>query len=74
MRRGRALPRSGAALLSIDALDLGSSHVFHAVRADLLRRMGRSAEAARAYGAAIERTENDAEQAFLRRRLQSLPA
>jgi len=61
-----------AALALIDGLDLGGYHVFHAVRADLLRRLGRSAEAALAYQAAIERTGNAAERAFLRRRLEAL--
>jgi RNA polymerase sigma-70 factor, ECF subfamily len=56
----------------VDGLDLGRYHLFHAVRADLLRRLGRSAEAAEAYEAAIARTENEAERAFLRRGLQAL--
>jgi RNA polymerase sigma-70 factor (ECF subfamily) len=46
-------------------------HVFHAVRADLLRRLGRDAEAAAAYEAAIARTENEVEREFLRGRLQA---
>jgi len=57
-----------AALDLVDALDLDAYHLFHAIRADLLRRLGRPAEAAAAYGAALERTGNAAEQAFLRRR------
>ncbi|SCG67016.1 RNA polymerase sigma factor [Micromonospora inositola] len=56
-----------AALGLVDDLDLAGYHVFHAVRADLLRRLGRHAEAARAYDAAIERTDNTAEREFLRR-------
>ena len=39
------------------------------VKADLLRRMGRSREAATAYGQALELTGNDAERAFLAQRL-----
>ena len=35
-----------AALELVDALDLGAYHLFHAIRADLLRRLGRDAEAA----------------------------
>ncbi|MEH1129841.1 RNA polymerase sigma factor [Micromonospora sp. CPCC 206061] len=58
----------GAALALVDALDLSSYHLYHAVRADLLRRLGREAEAARAYQAAIDRTGNEAERDFLRRR------
>ena len=48
-------------------------YLFHAIRADLLRRLGRDAEAARAYEAAIERTDNAAEREFLSRRRASLP-
>jgi RNA polymerase sigma-70 factor (ECF subfamily) len=57
-----------AALHLVDALDLGRYYVFHAVRADLLRRLGRATEAAEAYDAAIACTDNAAERAFLRRR------
>jgi RNA polymerase sigma-70 factor (ECF subfamily) len=46
--------------------------VFHAVRADLLRRLGRNAEAAQAYEAAIALTENAAERGFLLRSRQAL--
>jgi RNA polymerase sigma-70 factor (ECF subfamily) len=62
----------GAALALVDSLDLGTYHLFHAIRADLLRRLGRDAEARAAYAAALELTENEAERAFLRRRRQSL--
>ena len=55
----------GAALALVDALDLDGYHLFHAIRADLLRRLGRRAEAARAYDAAIARTANAAERDFL---------
>ena len=61
-----------AALDLVDALDLGRYHLFHAVRADLLRRLGRDAEAAQAYQAAIARTENAAERDFLQRRHDGL--
>ncbi|HKO84379.1 MAG TPA: RNA polymerase sigma factor, partial [Actinomycetota bacterium] len=56
-----------AALALVDGLDLDGYHLFHAIRADLLRRLGRDAEAALAYEAAIARTENAAERAFLER-------
>ncbi len=62
-----------AALTLVDDLDLGGYHLFHAIRADLLRRLGRSAEAARAYDAAITGTENASERAFLQRRREALP-
>jgi RNA polymerase sigma-70 factor (ECF subfamily) len=56
------------ALSLVDSLDLDGYHLFHAVRADLLRRLGRDAEAAAAYEQAIACTENEAERAFLRDR------
>jgi RNA polymerase sigma-70 factor (ECF subfamily) len=62
-----------AALTVVDGLDLGGYHVFHAVRAELLRRLGRHTEAASAYEEAIARTDNAAERDFLRRRRRDLP-
>ncbi|HEV7650327.1 MAG TPA: RNA polymerase sigma factor [Actinophytocola sp.] len=58
-------PAAGLAL--VDELPLDAYHLFHAVRADLLARLGRPGEAADAYTAAIDRTGNEAEQAFLHR-------
>jgi RNA polymerase sigma-70 factor (ECF subfamily) len=60
------------ALDLVDALDLGAYPLFHAIRADLLRRLGRDVEAAAAYDAAIERTGNAAQREFLRGRRRSL--
>ncbi len=57
----------GPALGLVDALDLGSYYLFHAVRADLLRRLGRRSEAILAYAEATARTENATERDFLRR-------
>jgi RNA polymerase sigma-70 factor (ECF subfamily) len=62
----------GAALTLVDGLDLGGYHLFHAIRANLLRRLGRDAEAALAYEAAIARTENTTERDFLQRSRQAL--
>ena len=56
-----------AALAVVDGLDLSGYHLFHAIRAELLRRLGRPAEAAAAYEAALTRTENATERAFLQR-------
>ncbi|WP_393086824.1 RNA polymerase sigma factor [Streptomyces sp. LN704] len=56
------------ALALVDALELDRYHAFHAVRADLLRRLGRTAEAVRAYEAAIALTASPAERAHLERR------
>jgi RNA polymerase sigma-70 factor (ECF subfamily) len=64
----------GAALALVDPLPLERLHVYHAVRADLLRRLGRTDEADAAYGAAVERTTNAAEVAFLRARRATLRA
>jgi RNA polymerase sigma-70 factor (ECF subfamily) len=62
-----------AALALVDGLRLDAYHLVHAVRADLLRRLGRDAEAALAYEAAIARTGNAAERAFLERARRDLP-
>jgi RNA polymerase sigma-70 factor (ECF subfamily) len=61
-----------AALALVDGLDLDGYRLFHAIRADLLRRLGRDAEAVLAYEAAIARTGNATERAFLERRRQAL--
>jgi RNA polymerase sigma-70 factor (ECF subfamily) len=63
----------GPALALVGQLDLDRYHVFHAVRADLLRRLGRTAEADQAYRAAIDGTQNTAEREFLERRRRNLP-
>jgi RNA polymerase sigma-70 factor, ECF subfamily len=54
-----------AALALVDELELDDYHLFHAIRADLLRRLDRDADAAAAYEEAIARTDNAAERAFL---------
>jgi RNA polymerase sigma-70 factor, ECF subfamily len=56
-----------AALALVDGLELDDFHLFHAIRAELLRRLGRDAEAARAYDEAVARGGNAAEREFLRR-------
>ena len=63
----------GAALAAVDSLDLGGYHLFHATRADLLRRLGRHDEAAVAYDAALALVGNAAEHRFLEERRRSLP-
>jgi RNA polymerase sigma-70 factor (ECF subfamily) len=62
----------GAALALVDGLELGSYHLFHAIRADLLRRQGRNTEASLAYEAAIARTENATERELLQRSRRAL--
>jgi RNA polymerase sigma-70 factor, ECF subfamily len=49
-------------------------HLLHAARADLLRRLGRTAEARTAYREAIELARNPAERSFLQSRLAELSA
>jgi RNA polymerase sigma-70 factor, ECF subfamily len=60
----------GAALGLVDGLRtaLGDHHLFHATRAELLRRLGRADEAATAYADAADRTLNAVERDFLNRR------
>jgi RNA polymerase sigma-70 factor (ECF subfamily) len=62
------------ALAQVEALagDLDGYHALHATRADLLRRLGRSAEARAAYDRAIELAGNTAEAAYLTRRRDEL--
>jgi RNA polymerase sigma-70 factor (ECF subfamily) len=52
----------------VDRLPLTGYHAWHAARADLLRRLGRSAEAKESYDAAIAATQNSAERAYLSRK------
>jgi RNA polymerase sigma-70 factor (ECF subfamily) len=52
--------------------ELKDYHLFHAARADLLRRLGRKAEAESAYNRALELATNKVEQDFLKARLQQL--
>ncbi len=60
-----------AGLLMLEGLDeeLDRYHLFHATKADLLRRLGRSSEAAVSYGLALERCSNEIERRFLARRI-----
>jgi len=66
----------GPALTLIDALtasgDLDNYHLLHAARADLLRRLGSLAEAAKAYSRALMLVGNDSERRFLERRLREV--
>ena len=64
-----------AALAIVEALrgpEVEGYYLFHAIGADLLRRVGRTADAAHAYKAAIERTGNARERDFLQRSLEAL--
>jgi RNA polymerase sigma-70 factor (ECF subfamily) len=69
-------PAAGLAL--VDAIlargDLADYHLAHAARADLCRRLGRTAEARASYQRALGLTQQEPERRFLERRLASLPA
>src|SRR5688572_17454489 len=56
------------ALALVDRLPLVGYHAWHAARADMLRRLGRTAEAKESYDAAIAATRNSAERAYLSRK------
>jgi RNA polymerase sigma-70 factor (ECF subfamily) len=61
------------ALATVDGLDLTTYHAWHATRADLLRRLGRTDDARAAYDAAIGLAGNTAERAWLAGRRDGLP-
>jgi RNA polymerase sigma-70 factor (ECF subfamily) len=67
-------PAVGLAIVDRVAQDgsLADYHLFHAARADFLRRLGRRHEAAEAYQRARELAGNAAERAFLDRRLRQM--
>jgi RNA polymerase sigma-70 factor (ECF subfamily) len=60
------------ALELVDTIELPKYHLYHAVRADLLRRIGRTADAASAYRLALDNCENKRERDFLTRQCKSL--
>jgi RNA polymerase sigma-70 factor (ECF subfamily) len=62
------------ALVLVDELDLQRYHLWHAVRADLLRRMGRFAESVEAYKAGISLCENSKEKEFLEKKKREVTA
>lgn len=65
-------PAAGLALLDPLEADLDGYHLFHAARADLLRRLDRTPESAAAYRRALALATNPAERTFLERRLAQL--
>ncbi|HET8787226.1 MAG TPA: RNA polymerase sigma factor [Actinomycetes bacterium] len=69
-------PASGLALVDalLDGGQLGSYPLAHATRADLLRRLGRTADARAAYERALALTRHEPERRFLRQRLEELAA
>jgi RNA polymerase sigma-70 factor (ECF subfamily) len=65
-------PRAGLAL--VDRLGLDTYQYFHSTRADLLRRLGRAAEARTEYERALELARTEPERRFLRRRIGEVSA
>jgi RNA polymerase sigma-70 factor (ECF subfamily) len=65
-------PEAALAIVEALAPELDDYHLFHAARADLLRRMGALAEAERSYRRALELVGNDSERRFLERRLREV--
>jgi RNA polymerase sigma-70 factor (ECF subfamily) len=64
----------GAGLAIVDTLDLDAWHLYHAVRGDLLERLGRRDEAAAAFARAADLTESRAERDYLEgRRVAARP-
>jgi RNA polymerase sigma-70 factor (ECF subfamily) len=63
-------PEAGLELMG--GLELDGYHLWHAARADLLRRLGRANEAAAAYRRALELAESPVERDFLERRLHEI--
>jgi RNA polymerase sigma-70 factor, ECF subfamily len=61
-----------AALAIVDDIDLSDYYLLHSIRAELLARLGRAAEAAEEYAAAIDLTGNVAERRTLGRRRAEL--
>ena len=62
-----------AGLRIADTVSLEDYHYLHATRGELLRRLGRFAEAREAYGRALSLVHDDAERRLLERRLGQLP-
>jgi RNA polymerase sigma-70 factor (ECF subfamily) len=75
LNRAVAVAESGspqAALAIVDGLELDDYPYTHSTRAELLRRLGRTPEAADAYRRALALTDRESEARFLRRRLALL--
>jgi RNA polymerase sigma-70 factor (ECF subfamily) len=67
------LEGAAPALAIVDTLDLDSYYLFHATRGELLARLERYEDAARAYARASALTSNEAERALLERKRASFP-
>ena len=70
---GEGLERGLAQIDQVGASgQLEDYHLFHAARADILRRLGRNAESAEAYAAALQLVTNQVEKDYLRDRLKQV--
>jgi RNA polymerase sigma-70 factor (ECF subfamily) len=65
-------PQTALELIDKLATQLNDYHLFHATRADLLRRIGASASAAQSYTRALALVTNDSERRFLEHRLREV--
>ena len=67
-------PEAGLVLIDplLDQRGLGRYHLAHAAKADLLRRLGRLAEAKASYEVALALTQQEPEQRFVKRRLAEI--
>jgi RNA polymerase sigma-70 factor (ECF subfamily) len=65
-------PRAGLALIDELTGELEQYHLLHAARADLLRRMGATSDAAKNYETALKLATNDSERRFLKKRLAEM--
>ena len=75
LNRAAAIAETGqveTALALVERLELDHYHYLHTTRAELLRRLGRAAEARTAYERALELVHSDPERRFLERRLAAL--
>jgi RNA polymerase sigma-70 factor (ECF subfamily) len=70
---GEGLERGLAQIDQVGASGhLENYHLFHAARADILRRLGRNAESAEAYAAALQLVTNQVEREYLQGRLKQV--
>jgi RNA polymerase sigma-70 factor (ECF subfamily) len=75
LNRAVAIAQSGSveqALALVDRLALGDYQYFHSTRGELLRRLGRAADARASYDRALELAGSEPERRFLAQRIAEL--
>ena len=75
LNRAVAVAQSGSveqALVLVDELALSDYQYFHSTRGELLRRLGRAADARASYGRALELASSEPERRFLAQRIAEL--